>query len=447
MCGIMGVYGEEDASLLVYQGLYALQHRGQESAGIVSNDDGNLSRHIGMGLVSNIFNQETLNNLRGNSAIGHNRYSTTGGSFIQNAQPLIFDSLALSHNGNFINSESLREELIKKGVIFETTTDTEISLQLLKLSQKNNIIEKIQESFHKISGAYSMLLLTGDSLIAIRDPKGFRPLCLGKKDGSYFIASETCAFDLIGVEYEREVHPGEILLIDENGVQSYWLQEKSEPNMCVFEYVYFSRPDSKIFGNNVDKARRRLGKNLAIEHPADADIVISVPDSSNTAALGYSDEIGIKFEFGLIRNHYIGRTFIHPDQKEREFKVRVKFNAIEGILKGKRVIIVDDSIVRGTTLKQLIKMLRRVGVKEVHIRSTSPPIISPCYYGMNFPTWKELIASDKSIDEIREFLKADTLCYLSLEKMIEATGHGGFCTACFTKKYPILLASSNKMCR
>ena len=307
----------------------------------------------------------------------------------------------------------------------------------MKSSQKNNLIEKIQEACTKIRGAYSMLLLTDDALIAIRDPKGFRPLCLGKKDGSYFIASETCPFDLIGVEYEREVRPGEILLINKNGLKSYWLQEKSEPNMCIFEYVYFSRPDSKIFDNNVDKTRRRLGKNLAIEHPADADIVISVPDSSNTAALGYSDEIGIKFELGLIRNHYVGRTFIHPDQKEREFKVRVKFNAIEGILKNKRIVIVDDSIVRGTTLKQLIKMIRRIGVKEVHVRSTSPPIISPCYYGMDFPTEKELITSNKTIDEIREFLKADTLGYLSLEGMIEATGHKGFCTACFTKKYPV----------
>ena len=438
MCGIMGVYGQEDASLLVYQGLYALQHRGQESCGIASNDNGSLSRHIGMGLVNDVFHSSSaLKNLKGNSAIGHNRYSTTGDSFIKNAQPLIFDSLALSHNGNFINSETLREELIKKGVIFQSTTDTEISLQLLKLSKKNNIVEKIQDSFSKISGAYSMLLLTDDALIAIRDPRGFRPLCLGKKGDSYFIASETCAFDLIGVKYEREVLPGEILVIDKNGINSYWLQEKSSPNMCIFEYVYFSRPDSKIFGNNVDKTRRKLGKNLAIEHPADADIVISVPDSSNTAALGYSDEIGIKFELGLIRNHYVGRTFIHPNQKEREFKVRVKFNAIEGVLKGKRVVIVDDSIVRGTTLKQLIKMLRRIGVKEVHVRSTSPPIISPCYYGMDFPTWKELIASGKTTDEIRKFLEADTLGYLSLEGMIEATEHGGFCTACFTKKYPI----------
>lgn len=437
MCGIMGVYGEEDASVLVYQGLYALQHRGQESCGIASNNNGTLSRHIGMGLVNDVFNKKTLNNLSGSSAIGHNRYSTTGGSFIQNAQPLIFGSLALSHNGNFINSEILREELIKKSVIFDSTTDTEIFLQLLKLSKKNTIIEKIQESFTKIQGAYSMLLLTDDALIAIRDPRGFRPLCLGKKDGSYFIASETCPFDLIGVEYEREVYPGEILLINKNGLKSYWLEEKAEPKSCIFEYVYFSRPDSKIFGNNVDKTRRRLGRNLAIEHPADADIVISVPDSSNTAALGYSDEIGIRFELGLIRNHYVGRTFIHPDQKEREFKVRVKFNAIEGILKGRRVVIVDDSIVRGTTLKQLIKILRKVGVKEVHVRSTSPPIISPCYYGMDFPTEKELIASNKTTDEIREFLKADTLGYLSLEGMIEATGHKGFCTACFTKKYPI----------
>lgn len=437
MCGIMGVYGEEDASVLVYQGLYALQHRGQESCGIVSNEDGNLIRHIGMGLVNDVFNQPSLNKLKGKLAIGHNRYSTTGGCFIQNAQPLIFDSLALAHNGNFINSETIRENLIKKGVIFESTTDTEISLQLLKLSQKNNIIEKIQESFDTISGAYSMLLLIEDGIIAIRDPRGFRPLCLGRKGGSYFIASETCAFDLIGVTYEREIHPGEILVINKNGLKSYWLHEKTEPKMCVFEYVYFSRPDSKIFGNNVDKTRRRLGRNLAIEHPADADIVISVPDSSNTAALGYSDEIGIKFELGLIRNHYVGRTFIHPDQKEREFKVRVKFNPIEGILKGKSVIIVDDSIVRGTTLKQLIKMCRRIGVKEVHIRSTSPPILSPCYYGMDFPTRKELIASGKTTDEVREFLNADTLGYLSLEGMIEATGHKGFCTACFTEKYPI----------
>lgn len=443
-CAVVGVYGHPDASLYAYQCLYALQHRGQESSGIVSSDGKHLHRHVGMGLVNETFADiSILTSLLGHLAVGHNRYSTTGSTLLYNAQPFLVNfkdgPVAISHNGNLVNSKSLRAQLVEDGSIFQTTTDTEVILHLMARSKATDIVGQIQDAFSKIKGAYSMAMITRDKVIGIRDPRGWRPLCLGKKDDVYFIVSESCALDLVGAEYLREIAPGEILVLDEKGPHSYELKEKAERRACIFEYVYFSRPDSKIFNENVDKARRKLGKNLALEHPADADIVIAVPDSSNTAALGYASRSHLKFEIGFIRNHYVGRTFIHPEQAVREFRARVKFNPVEGVLKGRRVVIVDDSIVRGTTLKQLTEMLRRAGAKEVHVRVSSPPIISPCYYGMDFPTKEELIASNKTVEEIKDHLGVDSLGYLSLEGMLNAcsNGEGGFCTACFTGEYPI----------
>lgn len=443
-CGIVGVYGHPDASIFTYQCLYALQHRGQESSGIVTSNGKNVYRHVGMGLVNEAFaDLSILKGLKGHLAIGHNRYSTTGSTMLDNAQPFLVNfkdgPLAISHNGNFINSKSVRDHLVEEGSIFQTSTDTEVVLHLMARSKVPDIVGKIQDAFSVIRGAYSIALITRDKVIAIRDPHGWRPLCLGKKDDAYFIVSETCALDLVGAKYIRDIEAGEILVMDEKGIESSWLKEKAEPKACIFEYVYFSRPDSKIFNENVDKARRKLGKNLALEQPVDADIVISVPDSSNTAALGYTSRSGIKFEIGLIRNHYVGRTFIHPEQMVRDFNVLVKFNPVEGVLKGRRVVVVEDSIVRGTTLKQLTKMLRKAGAKEVHVRVSSPPIVSPCYYGMDFPTKEELIASNKSVEEIREYLGVDSLGYLSLEGMISACsdGQSGFCDACFTGNYPL----------
>ncbi len=442
-CGIVAVYGHQDASIYAYQALYALQHRGQESSGIVSSDGDNVHRHVGMGLVTQAFGDlSILKSLKGPLAIGHNRYSTTGSTMLHNAQPFLVNftkgPLAISHNGNFVNSGSVRAKLAKEGAIFQTTSDTEVALHLMARSKTPDVAGKIRDALGVIKGAYSLVLITKDQVFGVRDPRGWRPLCLGKKEDAYFIVSESCALDLVGADYVREISPGEILVIDRSGLHSHWLEEKAPRAACIFEHVYFSRPDSKIFDENVDRARRKLGKNLAHEHPADADIVISVPDSSNTAALGYANGSGIKFEIGLIRNHYVGRTFIHPEQSERDFSVRVKFNPVEGVLKGKRVVVVEDSIVRGTTLKHLTRMLRKAGAKEVHVRVSSPPITSPCYYGMDFPTKDELIASNRTIEEIREFLAADSLGYLSLEGMIKAISEGGgFCTACFTGEYPI----------
>lgn len=443
-CGIVGVYGQPDASIFAYQCLYALQHRGQESSGIVSSDGKNVFHHVDMGLVTDAFSDiSILKGLKGHLAVGHNRYSTTGSTLLNNAQPFLVNfkdgPMAISHNGNFINSKSVRATLVEEGALFQTTTDTEVVLHLMARSKAQDIVEKVQDAFSKVLGAYSMVLLTGDKVIGIRDPRGWRPLCLGKKENAYFIVSESCALDLIGAEYIREIAPAEILILDDKGDHSYWLKEKAERKACIFEYVYFSRPDSKIFNENVDRARRKLGKNLAQEHPADADIVIAVPDSSNTAALGYARRSGIKFEIGLIRNHYVGRTFIHPEQAVRNFNVRVKFNPVEGVLKGRRVVVVEDSIVRGTTLRQLTMLLRRAGAKEVHVRVSSPPIISPCYYGMDFPTKEELIAYNKTVEEIKKYLRVDSLRYLSLEGMVNAVSNGqkGFCDACFTGNYPI----------
>ncbi|MFQ5648783.1 MAG: amidophosphoribosyltransferase [bacterium] len=444
-CGIVAVYGQEEASIFAYQALFALQHRGQESSGIVSSDGTHVYRHVGMGLVNQAFSDlEVLKSLKGNLAIGHNRYSTTGSTMLHNAQPFLVNfqdgPVAISHNGNFVNTRAVRDRLVAEGAIFQTTSDTEVILHLMARAQAQSIAGKIKEALAVLQGAYSLVIITRNQVFGVRDPRGWRPLSLGEDDGATFIVSETCALDLIGADYVREIEPGEILLVDQNGPQSTWLEEQATRCACIFEHVYFSRPDSKIFDENVDRARRKLGKNLAIEHPAEADIVISVPDSSNTAALGYASRSGIKFEIGLIRNHYVGRTFIHPEQSAREFDVRVKFNPVEGVLRGRRVVVVEDSIVRGTTLKHLTRMLRRAGAKEVHVRVSSPPITSPCFYGMDFPTKDELIASSRTIEEIRQYLGVDSLGYLSLQGMVSAISRdkkAGFCTACFTGEYPL----------
>ena len=443
-CGTVAVYNHPDAAYLAYLALYALQHRGQESAGIVSSDSGTLHKHVGHGVVADVFaDKAKFDQLAGRIAIGHNRYSTTGGASILNAQPLVVNmrdgALAISHNGNFTNSGILRYELVQEGAIFQTTTDTEVLVHLIARSKAQEIHERIIEALKKVRGAFSIAIMINDKIYALRDPSGVRPLCIGKKDDAYFAVSETCALDLIGAEYVRDVKPGELIEISNDGLKSFTFAEPNAGHKCIFEFVYFSRPDSRIFDDNVDKVRRKLGKNLALESPADADIVISVPDSSNTAAVGYSRRSDLKFELGLIRNHYIGRTFISPQQKQRDFGVRVKFNVVRGILKDRRVVVVEDSVVRGTTLKQLVKLIRQSGALEVHVRVSSPPITSPCYYGMDFPSKEELIANNKTVDEIRDYLGCDSLAYLSKEALLDSVSHknGGYCTACFTGNYPI----------
>lgn len=472
MCGIFGIYGHPQSALMTYYGLYALQHRGQESTGIVSCEKDELTGktkfnyHKGIGLVSEVFKDEKIitEYLKGTSAIGHNRYSTTGALNRSNIQPFVVHykngNLAIAHNGNLTNTRYLRNNLQSEGTIFQSSTDTEIILHLIARSQKEDQIEQIKDALNQIEGAYSLVILTDDKLIAVRDPYGFRPLALGvTEDGAYVVASETCAFDLINATYIRDVLPGEIVVIDDEvlktgKIKSFWIEKKIEKQaFCIFEFIYFSRPDSKIFGENVDKVRRKLGKLLAHEHPApnsteeDKVIVINVPDSSNTATLGFVTESiklgnNVKIEIGLIRSHYVGRTFIQPQQNMRELKVKVKFNTVKGVLQGRRVVIVDDSIVRGTTSKALVKLIKDAGAKEVHFRVASPPIKFPCYYGMDFPTQDELIASrlNGDVEKIREELGVESLGYLSVEKLLEAAPkHLSFCTACFTGNYPTLI--------
>lgn len=444
-CGIFGIYGHPEAAKLTYLGLYSLQHRGQESTGIVSADGNYLHRHVGMGLVGDVFADTKLfEKLPGIAAIGHNRYSTTGGSYLQNAQPITAiintGEIAAGHNGNLINYFQLRNELQEQGAIFQSNSDTEVILHLAAHSGLKKIEDQLKYALTHIKGAYSLVLLTRNKFIAARDPHGIRPLCLGKLGDATVVASESCALDIIDAEYVRDVKPGEFIVVDESGMHCEMLfPETRQPAHCIFEFVYFSRPDSKIFGDNVDKARRKLGKRLAEEFPVEADIVISVPDSSNTAAVGYSRRTGIKFELGLIRNHYVGRTFIHPVQSMRDLKVKVKFNVVEGVLKDRRVVVIDDSIVRGTTLKPLIAMIRKAGAKEVHVRISSPPVKSPCYYGMDFPTKEELIANKMTKEEIRQNIGADSLEYLTIEGLMSSVPNGehNYCTACFSGKYPL----------
>ena len=469
-CGVFGIFGSPSASIETYYGLHALQHRGQEACGIVTRDFNKNDKpvfhiHKGEGLVTEVFEDSEIfkNYLTGTAAIGHNRYSTTGSSQSRkNIQPFIVNyrkgNLAIAHNGNLTNEKGLREELVNEGSIFQTTTDSEVILHLIARSKLDDQVEQIKEAIQKIEGAYSLVLLTDDKLIAARDPHGVRPLAIGKLNGSYIIASESCAFDLLSATFIREVEPGEIVVIDNEVLESKEIktyrifEDKSEKKHCVFEYIYFSRPDSFIFGHNVDKMRRRLGKVLARNHPvfnedSEKVIVISVPDSSNTTALGYQTElekVGVdcKLEIGLIRSHYIGRTFIQPGQKNREIGVRIKFNTVKGVLEGRTVVIVDDSIVRGTTSKQLVKLIRDANPKSIHVRISSPPITHPCYYGMDFPSKEELVAHRYNSDsnQIAKYLGVDSLEYLTIDEMLEAVseaGEGNFCHACFSGKYPI----------
>src|SRR2546426_463727 len=418
-CGVFGIWGAENAARLTYAGLYALQHRGQESAGIVATDGIEFIQRKGVGLVPDVVSGSVLDTLPGSIAIGHNRYSTQGSSLLRNAQPLVVDfregMLALGHNGNLVNALALRNELESQGSIFQTTSDTEVILHLIARSKSTEIERMIPEALARCQGAFTLVILADGKLIGVRDPRGFRPLCLGRRGEAHVLASETCALDMVGAEFVREIRPGELVVIDGSGVKSYSALTPKPSRACVFELIYFSRPDSEVFGESVDQIRRLLGRTLAKEHPAPADIVISVPDSSNSAALGYSEESRIPFELGLIRNHYVGRTFIAPQQMKRDFGVNLKFNAVRRILDGKRVVVVDDSIVRGTTSRSLVAMLRGAGAREIHLRVSSPPIGWSCYYGIDTPNRKELIASSHTVEEIRRYLHVDSLGYLSME--------------------------------
>ena len=441
-CGVFGVFGHADAAKLAFYGLYALQHRGQESAGIVSGDGGRLQAHRGMGLVAEVFRAPALDGLTGHLAIGHNRYSTYGHVTLTNAQPLVVNCrtgvLAVAHNGNLVNAGELRREMEATGSIFQSTSDTEVVLHLAARSRARDVVGMLGEAVGRIEGAGSYLFATARQLIAYRDPHGFRPLALGRLGDATVFASETCAFDLIDAEYVRDVEPGEMLVADEHGLRSLRPVEPAPRHQCIFEHIYFARPDSKVFGENVDRARRRCGKQLAREHPAAADIVISVPDSSNTAAMGYAQISGLRYEIGLIRNHYIGRTFIHPEQGERRFGVRVKFNPVSGVLRGRRVVLVDDSIVRGTTMRSLVRTVRGAGAREVHLRIASPPIEWPCFYGINTPSRSELLAAKESVAAMSATLGVESLGYLSLAGLRACVEDPeNYCTACFDGRYPV----------
>ncbi|MFZ0334676.1 MAG: amidophosphoribosyltransferase [Candidatus Acidiferrales bacterium] len=441
-CGVFGIFGAEEAAKLGYLGLYALQHRGQESAGIAATDGVQFRVERGMGLVQDVFTPEVIARLPGFAAIGHTRYSTAGDTTLNNAQPLASDcnkgKLALAHNGNLTNALELRRSLEHKGSIFQTTSDTEVIVHLVARSKVGNLAGAIADALGQVEGAYSLLILTRDEIFAVRDPRGFRPLALGRLRDAWVVASETCAFDLIGAEYVRDVEPGEMLRISKGGLESIRFAAEKMHQHCIFEHVYFARPDSIVFGRGVNATREKLGRLLARECPAIAAIVVPVPDSGVPAAIGYAAESGIPFRMGLIRNHYIGRTFIEPEQAIRDFGVRLKLNPVRRLLEGQRVVLVDDSIVRGTTSRKIVRMVREAGAAEVHVRISCPPTVSPCHYGIDTPTKIELIASRNSIEQIREFIGADSLGYLSLESLraaLEDT-EGKFCTSCYTGVYP-----------
>jgi len=440
-CGIFGIVSHPEAARIAYLGIYALQHRGQESAGIASSDRKKLHLEKGMGYVADVFDEMRLARLQGDSALGHVRYSTAGESADWNAQPILVDCwrgpIALAHNGNLTNALSLRRELERDGAIFHSTSDSEVILHLISRSRRRSLQEAFVEALRMIQGAYSLVLLTPEYLLAARDPNGFRPLSIGRVDGSYVIASETCAFDLINAEFIRDIEHGEVVRIEENSLESQLPLPKRNPAQCVFEHIYFSRPDSIVFGRTVNTSRREMGKHLAREHPVEADVIVPVPDSGVSASIGYSQESGIPLEFGLIRNHYIGRTFIEPKQSIRNFGVKVKLNPVREILNGKRIVLLDDSIVRGTTSRKIVQIVRAAGAKEIHFRVTAPPIVAPCYYGIDIPTRGELIASTKSVEEICRFIGADTLGYLSLDAVLRSVMDGHrYCSACFTDHYP-----------
>ncbi len=443
-CGVCGIFGHEDAAKLAYFGLYALQHRGQESAGIVASDNGTVTIHKAMGLVPEIFSEEILQRLPGAMAMGHVRYSTTGASCVINSQPLMVThkgcTLAVAHNGNLVNSMELRQGLEDRGSIFQTSMDSEVVLHLMARRTHLDLDKALKESFSSLKGAYSILMMTEDTLMAVRDPGGFRPLCLGKlNNGAWVVASETCALDLIEAEYIRDIKPGEVLIINKDGMRSIFPWPKQKTSFCIFEHVYFARPDSDIFGINVYESRKRMGEIMARESGVEGDFVMPFPDSGNYAAIGFSKASGIPLEMGMIRNHYVGRTFIQPTQSMRDFNVRVKLNPVRSLLKGKRVIIVEDSIIRGTTGRSRVKALREAGAKEVHMMVSCPPTRHACYYGIDFPSSDQLIAANYSIAETAERLGLDSLHYLSIEGLVEATGlvKDDFCLACFDGQYPV----------
>ena len=444
-CGVFGVYGHPEAANLTYLGLYALQHRGQEGAGIVSSDGVILRLKKGLGLVSDIFNEEKIrNHLKGSAAIGHNRYSTTGASRLpENVQPLLINyalgQLAVAHNGNLTNYGAVKDELEAYGSIFHTTIDSELIVHLIAHSNTSTLHARIIDALGRIQGAYSLLVMSENEMIGIRDPNGFRPLCLGILDDAYVLSSETCALDLIEAQYIRDIEPGEMVVINKDGLRSYKPFPETRQSCCVFEYIYFSRPDSYVFGENVNYIRKMMGRRLAVESPVDADIIVPVPDSGMPHAIGFSEQSGIPFDVALIRNHYVGRTFIEPQQSIRHFGVKIKLNPVRKLLEGKRVVLVDDSIVRGTTSRKLVKMVRKAGAKEVHMRISSPPTTHPCFYGIDTPTRQELIASSHTVDEIRRYLTADSLGYLSLEGLLDVIPDSlnKFCTACFNGNYPL----------
>ncbi|MEP6643352.1 MAG: amidophosphoribosyltransferase [Acidobacteriaceae bacterium] len=449
-CGVVAIYANPEAEKLAYLGLHALQHRGQESAGIVTSNGMTLNMHKSMGLVTDIFNEEQLSRLHGTLAIGHTRYSTAGDSSLLNAQPILVQSnkgmMALAHNGNLVNAPEIRSRMESQGSIFQTSSDTEVIVHLIALSKEQTLPEAMADALRRVEGAFSLVMISPDRIFAARDPRGFRPLAMGRipalpgeKQDTVVFASETCAFDLIGATYVREVKPGELIVVGPEGITSRFYATPLAQSSCIFEHVYFSRPDSRVFGRAVQESREELGRQMAREAPSDADIVVPVPDSGVTAAMGYAAESGIPLRFGLIRNHYIGRTFIEPRQSVRDFGVKLKLNPVRSLLEGKRVVLIDDSIVRGTTSRKIVRMIRSAGAREVHMRISCPPTISPCFYGVDTPSKKELIGANKSIEEIREFIGADSLSYLSLEGLKKACGDGEkttYCTACYTGKYP-----------
>jgi amidophosphoribosyltransferase len=440
-CGIFGVYGHPEAANLTYLGLYALQHRGQESAGIVSSDGKGLYAHKAMGLVSEIFDKTVLKRLPGRNAIGHVRYSTAGATHLKNAQPFVFDyskgGIAIAHNGNLTNAQALRAQLEREGAVFQGTMDTEVIIHLFAHANTGPPVERVIAALQEVKGAYSLLFLNEKELIAARDPHGFRPLVLGRIKQGYVVGSETCAFDLIGAEFIREIEPGEVLLINEDGIQSFHPFPQVKHQFCIFEFIYFARPDSYIFGHNVYQVRRELGVQLADEHPAEADLVIPTPDSGIPAAIGYAHRSGIPLELGIIRNHYVGRTFIEPREAIRHFGVKIKLNSVTEAIRDKRVVVIDDSIVRGTTVRKNMRMIKNSGAKKVHVRISCPPIIGSCFYGIDTPTREELIASSHSVEEIRKYIHVNSLGYLSLAglKRCVAPHADEFCYACFTGEY------------
>jgi amidophosphoribosyltransferase len=441
-CGVFGVFDHPEAAHLTYLGLHGLQHRGQESAGIVSSSGDRLHEEKGMGHVARIFNKTMLRRLRGDLAIGHVRYSTAGKSSLVNAQPFLIDSckgeIGLAHNGNLVNANAIRDALEGDGSIFRTSSDTEVILHLIARSKKEDLETAIVDALKKVEGAYSLVFIGRDRIIGVRDPRGFRPLSLGRLGDAHILSSESCALDLIDATFVRDIEPGEMVVISRSGLKSYHPFPPQPVSQCIFEYVYFSRPDSLVYGRSVHEVRKRLGKMLAEEQPVDADVVVPVPDSGVYAALGFSEGSRIPLEFGLVRNHYVGRTFIEPRQSIRHFGVKLKLNPVRALLKDKRVVLIDDSIVRGTTSRKIVSMVRSAGAREVHMRIACAPTVGPCYYGVDTPRRSELIASSHTVDEIRRYIRADSLGYLSLEGMYRAVGEGrSFCTACYTNTYPV----------